>query len=162
MMAKNIAPWINRTFAFEDRWWIDKKLISEEIDIAKSKIFKGSYNIFASDIDPEMIKIASYNAKRAWVEDVITFTEKSVYKYNPEDLSWNLVSNPPYGIRLKDDKLIELYKHIDKLFQKNETLKWWIITSFTDFETVYRWAKYKKRKLFNGWEMCYFYLKNKI
>jgi hypothetical protein len=37
-------------------------------------------------------------------------------------------------------------------------LQGWIITSHNEFDS-YSKAKYKKRKLYNGGELCYFYRK---
>jgi 23S rRNA G2445 N2-methylase RlmL len=44
---------------------VDKKLVSEELELAKSKKFEGEYKIFASDIDSEVLEIAKNNAKDA-------------------------------------------------------------------------------------------------
>jgi putative N6-adenine-specific DNA methylase len=66
MIARNIAPGINRKFAFEKFAWYPKNIIEDVIDDAHDKIIRDKkYNIFASDIDPEAIEIAKANAKRA-------------------------------------------------------------------------------------------------
>ena len=170
MIAKNIAPWLNRYFAFEKLLLVDKTLVKAEIEDAKKKTFDGEYKITASDLDEEVLKIASENAKDAWVEDIVNFKLRDFKEYIgphpsplPEGegiatpLKWTLVSNPPYGSRLKDDNIESLYKHIDKLFRVNPELKGWIITSFLDFDKLINLSDYKKRKLYNGWEKTYFY-----
>ncbi len=160
MIAKNIAPWLDRYFAFENLLLVDKKLVDEELKFAKSKKFDWEYKIVASDIDEEMIKIAIENAKEAWVNDIITFNKKDFREYLKEDLSWTLVLNPPYWERLKVEFLDELYKNIDSLFKQNKDLNWWIITSYFDwFDEIIEKNFYKKRKLYNWWEKCYFYRK---
>ena len=75
-------------------------------------------------------------------------------------ISWTLVSNPPYGERLKDENLKSMYNSIDKLFRLNPELNWWIISSFMEFDDLIKKETYKKRKLYNGGEMCYFWKKN--
>ena len=170
MIAKNIAPGTGRYFAFENLVLVDKTLVKEEIELAKQKSFEGEYKIFASDIDEEVLEIAKENAKEAWVGDMIEFSKKDFTEYlkphpNPllsgeGTMKWTLVSNPPYGERLKDSDLDWIYKNIDKLLQKNPELTGWVITSyFEEFDNLIKLSDYKKRKLYNGWQKCYFYRK---
>lgn len=160
MIAKNIAPWLDRYFAFENLILVDKKLVTEELELAKSKVFEWEYKIFASDIDKEVLEKAFENAKNAFVSDIITFENKKFEDYLNKSLNWCLVSNPPYWERLKSDDLDLLYKNINKLLLQNKDLWWWIITSYFDwFDEIIKLSNYKKRKLYNGGEKCYFYRK---
>ncbi len=160
MIAKNIAPWLDRYFAFENLVLVDKKLVTEELELAKTKSFEGDYKIIASDIDEKVLELARENAKNAWVSDMISFENKKFEDYLGEELKWTLVSNPPYWERLKVDFLDDLYKNIDKLLWKNPELSGWVITSYFEwFDKIIRLSNYKKRKLYNGWEKCYFYRK---
>jgi putative N6-adenine-specific DNA methylase len=106
-----------------------------------------------------MIELAKENARLAWVDDTITFEVKDFREYKKEKLSGMLISNPPYGIRLKDDDLRAFYKDLNMILDKNSDLKWGIITAYTDFDGIINLSKYKKRKLYNGNELCYFYMK---
>lgn len=157
MIARNIAPWLNRYFAFEKLWLVSKDLVETEIKLAEEKEFKWDYNIIASDIDKEVLNIAKENAKDAWVLDTIKFVYKDYKDYLNENISWTIVSNPPYGNRLKDDDIRWLYNSIDKLFRLNKDLGWWIITSYIEFDNQIKLSDYKKRKLYNWGELCYFY-----
>ena len=171
MIAKNIAPWLKRRFAFENLWLVNYEMSENERTLARNKTFEWEYKIFASDIDLEMIKISKQNAKNAWLkENEITFEVKDFKTSVPNPLSfgveweqnsikWTLVSNPPYWLRLKDEDLKGIYCNIDKLFRINTELKWWIITSFLEFDNLIKLDNYKKRKLYNWWELCYFYRK---
>lgn len=158
MIARNIAPWINRKFAFESRNFIPKWLIEAEIKRAKEKEFEWEYKIFATDLDFEMIEMAKENAKLAWLENKIIFEHKDFRNYMEENLDWTLVTNPPYWLRLKPEDLKQLYLDLDKLFEKNKDLNWGFITSFDSTEDFYK-TKYKKRKLYNWWEKVYFFKK---
>jgi 23S rRNA G2445 N2-methylase RlmL len=40
MIARNIAPGLNRRFAFEDLELVDSEIIQNEIELANSKSFK--------------------------------------------------------------------------------------------------------------------------
>jgi len=157
MIARNIAPWLNRYFAFETLSLVSKDIVDSEIKQAKEKRFTWKYNIIASDTDEEVLGIAKENAKDAWVLDTISFIKKDFKDYLEEWIKWTLVSNPPYWNRLKDEDLRGLYNNIDKLFRLNPELKWWIITSYTDFDKQIKLSDYKKRKLYNWGELCYFY-----
>ena len=68
MIAKNIAPGLERSFSFEEHGLVNSDITEKERSFAKSKIFDGEYDIKATDIDPEMIEIAKANAKRAGQE----------------------------------------------------------------------------------------------
>lgn len=159
MFARNIAPGLQRKFAFENWDFINKTLFPALRKDAASKIFSKKYNVIASDIDPEMIELAKENARLAWVDDTITFEVKNFREYKKEKLSGMLISNPPYGIRLKDDDLRAFYKDLNMILDKNSDLKWGVITAYTDFDGIINFSKYKKRKLYNGNELCYFYMK---
>ena len=159
MLARNIAPWLKRKFAFEKWSFVPSELLHKLKKEAQEKIFHKNYNVIASDIDLEVLEKAKENAKNAWVLDTIKFELKDFRDYKKEKLSWTLVSNPPYGIRLKDDDLKWLYKDISYILDRNEDLKWWIITAYTEFDRIVNLNKIKKRKLYNWNEMCYFYTK---
>jgi len=160
MIAKNIAPWLKRWFAYEKLKLIDWETSENERALARTKKFDNKYNIFASDIDSEMIEIAKENSKKAWLEWEINFKVKDFKDMlNSEKFSWTLVSNPPYWERLKDENLKSLYNNIDKIFRLNPELNGWIISSYLEFDNLIKSGTYKKRKLYNGWEMCYFWRK---
>lgn len=157
LIAKNIATWLHRNFAFERFKFIKSDVLEAEKEKAKAKIMNKNYNIIASDLDYDAVEIAKNNARKAWVWDIIKFEEKDFKDYLLEKISWTLVSNPPYWLRLQDEDLEKLYKDIAQIFAKNKELKWWIITNFQFWDMLK--YDYKKRKLYNWWEMCYFYKK---
>lgn len=162
LFAKNIAPWIYRYFAFENWNILDPLYFSNLREEAKKKIFDKKYNIIASDIDSDILEIAKINAQNAKVLDSITFIQKDFKEYKREKLHGTLVSNPPYWIRLKENDLKNMYENIDDILQKNNKLNGWVITSYADFNSIIKLKNYKKRKLYNWNEMCYFYSKKAL
>jgi hypothetical protein len=60
-------------------------------------------------------------------------------------------------MRLKDNNISSLYKNLDKLFRINPELSGWAITAYSEFDNLIKLSDYKKRKLYNGGELCYFY-----
>jgi len=157
MIAKNIAPWLKRDFAFEKLGIVKKEDIEKEKKEARKKVFEWEYKIKASDIDFEMIEISKENAKNAWVYEMIDFQQKSFEEYLEDNIKWSFVSNPPYWDRMNPENLRSIYNNIDKLFRINPELKWWIISSYSEFSNLVKKDSYKNRKLYNGWELCYFY-----
>ena len=158
MIARNIAPGLKRHFAFESWSWLDTNIFEEEKTRAKDKEFAGEYQIYASDMRKEVIERAKRSAKFAGVEDSISFSAQDVESYLRREISGYLVSNPPYGLRLEEDDVEWVHKVVAELLSKNKDLYGWIITAHGEFED-YSKIKYKKRKLYNGWELCYFYKK---
>lgn len=159
MIAKNIAPGLNRSFAFEDLWIVDGATVARLRDESAKKEFSGTYTIFGNDIDPEVLEIAKQNANRAWVGADIVFENKDFITEAKTDFTGTLVSNPPYGERLKQDNLRSVYNAIDKFFRENEASGGGMISSYMEFDDIARKDVYKKRKLYNGGELCYFWRK---
>lgn len=62
-----------------------------------------------------------------------------------------IISNPPYGERLLDDKAVDiLYNEMGQTFAPLKTWSKFILTSDEQFETKYGQVADKKRKLYNG------------
>jgi putative N6-adenine-specific DNA methylase len=164
LIAKNIAPGSFRKFAFQQFSRYDQSLFTHELEAAKKKIFlEKQHTIIASDIDPEMIRIAQENAKHAGVADYITFETKDVNNYlvTSNSLLGTLVTNPPYGLRMNNIvDLDKLYRTIAELFAKHPKLHGGIITSYTPFGDMQYTGNRKKSPFYNGGEECRFYKKS--
>ncbi|ERJ13150.1 THUMP domain-containing class I SAM-dependent RNA methyltransferase [Haloplasma contractile] len=151
MIARNIAPGLLRDFA-STHWEIMDGIWKSEIKKAKQAIDQDSeIKIYASDIDPKAIESAQENAFEAAVDDCITF---SVSDFKDIDYSEDyavLISNPPYGERLKDKEEVEqITRDMGKIFNKLDTWSKYIITSLDGFEYLYKKKADRERKLFNG------------
>lgn len=113
LIAMNVPPGIYRkNFAFE-KWKNFNSELFETIynDDSGEREFK--YKIYGSDILPEAIDIATKNIKSAGVEKHIELQVLPFEKYEkvPAD-SGILVTNPPYGERIKPEDLSGLYEMI--------------------------------------------------
>jgi putative N6-adenine-specific DNA methylase len=152
LMAKNIAPGISRKFSAEKWGFISSEIWKNARKEAYAAIdTKFCPKIYASDIDPEAIKIAKENAENAGVDDCIEFDCIDFENVKLPSEYGICVCNPPYAQRLGDIENVEkLYKQMGRKF-KNET-KWsvYAITSDENFEKCYGRKADKKRKLFNG------------
>jgi len=159
MIAKNIAPGMKRRFAFQDSWvWIPRGLLDEEKQRAESMQFDGEYKIHASDIRKEVVESAKRSAKFAGFKDgEIEFSCQSYDEALRKWVTGYVVSNPPYGLRLDEDWADDIHNWLAKMYQETD-IQGGIISSDLEFENRGT-IKYKKRKLYNWGEMCYFYRK---
>ncbi len=160
-IACNMPAGINRTFASEDFSFIPESVWKTERERAKMEITPPLTKIFASDIDPEMIKLAKDNAKKAGVEHCIEFSVRDAKAFSSpiENARGTIITNPPYGERLGDlAEARELYKAMGKAFESNvPSWQLYIITSDELFERYFGRRSDKKRVLYNGMIKCNLY-----
>lgn len=152
MLGLNIAPGLNRSFAAESWRWIQKDTWESVREEARSLIKKDvQLNIQGYDIDENALKIARSNARLAGIEGKIHFQKRDMNELSSKDHYGFIVTNPPYGERLSDQKSVEgLYKEMGKVFSRLDTWSFYIITSHEDFERFFGRKADKKRKLYNG------------
>lgn len=152
MIGMNIAPGFNRDFAFEAWNWVDKDLVQSVRDEADSKAnYDVELDIMGCDIDGRMVEIAKANAREAGLEDVIKLKQMRLQDLKTDKINGVIISNPPYGERLLDDKAVDiLYNEMGQTFAPLKTWSKFILTSDEQFESKYGMKADKKRKLYNG------------
>lgn len=160
MMAANIAPGMNRSFTAEN-WTtlIDKKLwygaVEEAGDLVNTDI---SVDIQGYDIDGEIVKAARDNARRAGVDHLIHFQQRSVSQLNHPKKYGFLITNPPYGERLEErEALPRLYGEIGEALKRLDSWSAYVITSYEAAERDIGRKAEKNRKIYNGMLKTYFY-----
>lgn len=152
LIAKNIAPGIARTFVSESFGIIPKEVWRECRKEAHASINDDVIlDIQGSDADPRGVAIAKANAKRAGVNDCITFSEKELKDVELLSDYGVIITNPPYGERIGTlEEVLKLYKEMGDVFLSNKTWSSYIITSYESFEKAFGKKADAKRKLFNG------------
>ena len=152
MIGMNIAPGFNRDFAFEEWNWVDADLVQQVRDEAEEKAnYDIELDISGFDIDGRMIDIAKKNAEEAGLADVIKLKQMRLQDLKTDKINGVIVSNPPYGERLLDDKAVDiLYNEMEQTFAPLKTWSKFILTSDEQFERKYGSQADKKRKLYNG------------
>ena len=152
MIGMNIAPAFNRDFAFEEWNWVDADLVQQVRDEAEEKAnYDIELDISGFDIDGRMIDIAKKNAEEAGLADVIKLKQIRLQDLKTDKINGVIVSNPPYGERLLDDKAVDiLYNEMGQTFAPLKTWSKFILTSDEQFERKYGSQADKKRKLYNG------------
>ena len=158
LIGANIQSGINREFLGENLPFIEKKVwnnirsyyISQEKDI--------DFKINAYDIDSNAIEIAKNNAEIAGVDRFINFETKSIKDVQISDKNGFIFSNPPYGVRIGEEKEIELiYKDMKKLFSTLDNFSYYIITSDEEIGSKIGINFQKNRKIYNGRLKTHFY-----
>lgn len=82
MIARNIAPGLFRSFRIEELPFFDEERLENTRAEAEKKIYpSGKYTVLASDIEPEMVRIAEENARRAGVAGDIHFSVGNYLRY---------------------------------------------------------------------------------
>jgi putative N6-adenine-specific DNA methylase len=111
LMARRIAPGLNRPFAFQ-RWpGFDAKSWEQVVSEAREQELPGSPAVlYGSDRDAGAIDAARANAERAGVLADIRFEQRAMSAIDPpQGAGWVLV-NPPYGVRVAEaDSVRDLY-----------------------------------------------------
>lgn len=112
LIAANINPGIYRKdFAFEHWPDFDADLFDELYnDDSQEREFH--FKIYGGDIDPEAVSIARKNIKNAQVDNMVELSCRPFSDWidNPEP--GVLVMNPPYGHRLKQDDLEDMFRGV--------------------------------------------------
>ena len=132
LIATDTAPGLIRKeeFAFthlpsynEELW---NKIVKEAEEKRQKAIDERDIMIYASDISPKAIRIARANAKAAGVLEFIDFKEKDFASYTAEDVPSKMgyiVTDPPYGVRMKEGNIDDLYMMIGE--QMADLFKGW-------------------------------------
>ncbi|MDD7401050.1 MAG: class I SAM-dependent RNA methyltransferase [Eubacteriales bacterium] len=173
LMAANIAPGARRTFSGEAWAFLDSSAFAEAKEEALAQEDRESMSeifLVGSDLDPQAVKIARENAKRAGVAQLVDFQRKDLFALDADQLKADFgqdrilfISNPPYGERLADSAMAQ------KLHQGLGQLAFYPGSNFTrpgcrltvitpgDFETDTGHKADKRRKLYNGMIPCTMY-----
>jgi len=159
LIGKNIAPGLNRKFAFEDWKCTPSEIIKNVRKDAHDKInLDVDINLEGYDIDPRVIKIAIKNAELAGVGNTMHFQVRDVNLFRTNKKYGYIITNPPYGERIgEENEVKKLYKILGERFIPLTTWSKYILTSFEGFESVYGLKATKNRKLYNGRIKTYFY-----
>ena len=160
MIGRNIAPGLSRSFACEEWESIDKKLWKEEKKRAYDLMDdKAKLDIVAIDIDKMAIEAAKENAIEAGVDDCIRFINADMARIKASKPSGIIITNPPYGERIGEQKQIAaIYSKYKKFFAENPSWSMFMVTTDKDIEAkVFGRKADRRRKLYNGrLEVCYY------
>jgi putative N6-adenine-specific DNA methylase len=159
MIGNNIAPNLNRRdFGFM-RWSSFDKALFESVKNERSKEKTNfSYKIICNDINKSSINAARINAKKGGVSELIEFHNVDFMKFDPGLSEGTLMTNPPYGERMKQENVNEFYKRIGDTLKKNyKGLDAWILSSNKEAMKNIGLRTSRRITLFNGALECKFH-----
>ena len=163
LMAKAIAPGLNRKrpYAFSRLPSFDEELYNKVLDELKAKAEERSeeeISIYASDISRQNVEIAKACALKAGVYDDIHFAVKDFTTFTADDVPTErgfIVTDPPYGIRMREFAETKLYSQIGLICQ--EYFKGWKISILTGDSELLSYIDMKPERtnsLYNGAIPC--------
>ncbi|MBE6035545.1 THUMP domain-containing class I SAM-dependent RNA methyltransferase [Aminipila sp.] len=160
MIAKNIAPGLNRHFAAEKWDIIPEKIWKEERKAAFQEIQDDKdIRIQAYDINPAAIEAAEENAADAGVDDCIVFKRMNMTELEALEQGGIIITNPPYGERIGEkDEIRKIYNKLKNFLKQNPSWSLFMITPDKTIEKqVFGKPADRRRKLYNGnIEVCYY------
>ncbi len=156
MLANNIPAQYYRHENFAFKRWSDFnigewKSVKEAED---RKIGSGDFEceIWGNDIDMSVLQQAEQNLQYAKLHKDVMLYHGSFENQEPPEGKTLIVTNPPYGERIKVEDLNALYEKLGNTFKNlyGENCEVWLITS--DFEAMKHIGLHPSRKiqLFNG------------
>lgn len=153
------APGLKRSFAAEKWGRAPEMAFTAERRRAQETVKSEPLSlIYASDIDPKMVEMAKFHARRAGVLDWIHFSVEDARDFCAQPGVGTLIANPPYAIRLGEKQEVSaLYRDFGKRLSEFTALRYYIISADEQFERSFGRHADKKRKLYNGNIRCYFY-----
>lgn len=157
MIAKGIAPGLyRRHFAFEE--WPDyDQALFDEIYNDDSYENDDEVLIVGSDISKKAIESAMMNITHAGLSKSIRLSRQSVFEVTPPAPSGVVVTNPPYGERVKMFQIENFYRQLaDSFKQRFEDWTVWMLTGNRQAMKSFGLHASKTMTLFNGSIECKF------
>ena len=109
------------------------------------------------DIDPSVLEAARKNARDASVAELIHFQKRDVAELSHHGRYGVIFANPPYGERMQEASLKELYHVLGERFKALSDWSMYLITGYEQAEQALGLKADKNRKLYNGMIKTYLY-----
>lgn len=120
LLARKIAPGHSRNFAFQHWPHFDAPLWKELIARSKEDELSSAQGVIrGSDRDAGAVRAALENAERAGVAGEVDFSQSSISAVEPIGSRGWMVTNPPYGLRVGDASVRNLYAQFGKMLHVN-------------------------------------------
>ena len=157
LYMRRIAPGINRHFDFEKWKCVPGGSLGRAREEARDREVKEKLPLLsASDISPRAVETALYHAKRAGVDGDIDFRVQDMRKFSSSQRYGVLISNPPYGERMKGD-MFTLYRDFGKMFRALPDWSCVFLSSYADAARAFGGNVTKRRHIGNAKIACTLY-----
>ena len=160
MIANNIPPGIYRQkFGFETWKDFDNELL-EQIYEEENEENDSDVKIIGADISEIAIRMAKENIANASLKRKIELHIKPIENFDPIKVkgeNGTLITNPPYGERIKKNEINSFYKVLGDIFKNRfKGFEAWLLSSNFDAIKNIGLKPSKKQILFNGALACKF------
>lgn len=159
MRALHIFPGFKRRYDCE--FW--KKTKEDQVTALRKELtnqidWNQSLDILASDEDKNAILSAQENAAFMGLQKYIRFQQRDFLRQEENLPTYGvMLTNPPYGNRLSDADIGKIYEGIRRFMKKRQTWSFYLITADLDLEKTLNQKADRRRKLFNGNILTYYY-----
>jgi putative N6-adenine-specific DNA methylase len=156
-MAIDIAPGLGRHFTFEKfknfdgrRW---RELLQQSTSRQKPRM---SQAIYGSDLSGDVLKAARANLMAAGLEKIVSLKQANVLEIFAPAKEGIIVTNPPYGVRLGEQRtLAEFYPKLGDVLKKRFSgWRAYLLSADMRLPKLIRLAASKRTPLFNGALEC--------
>lgn len=152
-MALEVAPGAGRNFAFEKLKNVDRGFWRglRRQSAARRKT-AGEFSIYGSDRSGAVLKAARANLAAAGFDRAVSLAEADVLDVSAPAATGIIVTNPPYGVRLGEQReLAEFYPKLgDALKKKFSGWRAYILSADMRLPKLIHLAASRRTPLFNG------------
>lgn len=158
LIARGIAPGLLRKEHALQQWPdFDRELWEDLTAAAESSRRVAQAPLVGGDSDPRVLEFARSNAEAAGVADSITLVQCDARQFEPPPGPGTVVTNPPYGLRLPDPSLGDLYREFgDHLKQAFGGYTAWLLTGDLQLLKAVGLRSSQRVAVFNGNLDCRF------
>ena len=119
LIARGIAPgFFRKSFAFQ-RWADYDPALFADVEAECHELKPFEHHIYGSDSSIEAVKVARHNVRTAGLADLITVSHRAMQDCPAPEAPALIVTNPPYGERLRLRDGEELYRMIGERLKHN-------------------------------------------
>lgn len=156
LLAANIPPgYYRKYFGFEKWSDYDEALFEIIKQGAIDRINEQDFFLYGCDISRTAVEKAHENATAARVDDVLKITKRDFREMEAPLSNGMVIINPPYGEKITDENIGQLYKDIGDVLKKNyKGYTAWIITSNKEAAKQIGLHASRKVTVFNGGLEC--------
>lgn len=157
LKALNIAPGIQREFAFEKLHLFDATQWRNLCESARrAELPRMPLAIYGSDLYGNALKAARANVEAAGFSDVIDLNQANILEISAPAPSGVLITNPPYGVRIgESDALAEFYPALgDTLKKRFSDWRAYVLSADPNLPKLIRLQASRRTPLYNGALEC--------
>lgn len=158
MQAASIpAGKFREKFGFMNWSGFDRKLWNDIVQKAAKSESEPECRIIGSDISDRAIAASRVNIRTAGLSRYVKLRKQDIRESSPEGKEGIVITNPPYGERIKTEDISKLYSEIGDALKNNYTgFSAWLLTSDLEALKQVGLRTSKKIILYNGPLECRF------